>query len=285
VTDVLLATCTRFPHGDEDAEVLDSALLALGVTPTWTAWDDPERDWSVAPAVIRSTWDYTLRRHDYLAWIARVPNLFNPAPVVLWNSDKTYLRDLSAAGVPIVPTSWADPGQEVVLPESEEYVVKPSVGAGSRGVGRFLAGQDDAALRHAASLHEAGRTVMVQPYLAGVDTAGETALIYFDGVFSHAIRKGAMLPQHAVHGVLSDALFVEENISPRTPTPAELAVGAAAVGLLRERFGDLLYTRVDLLPSEDGPRTVELEVTEPSLFLGFADGAPIRFAAAIAARV
>ena len=34
---------------------------------------------------------------------------------------------------------------------------------------------------------------MIQPYLTAVDTFGETALIFFGGVFSHAIRKGPML--------------------------------------------------------------------------------------------
>jgi hypothetical protein len=41
---------------------------------------------------------------------------------------------------------------------------------------------------------------------------------------------------------------------------------------------------VDLLPGPDGPVVIELELTEPSLFIGYADGAPERLAAAIAAR-
>jgi hypothetical protein len=282
---VLLVTCARHPSGDEDADLLVAALAARGVEPTWVDWRDPAVDWTRALAVVRSTWDYTDHRPAFLEWTRSVPRLLNPADVIEWNSDKTYLRDLAEAGVPTVPTGWSPPGSGVRLPSTPEFVVKPSVGAGSRGAGRFTADEADAALAHAAALQAEGCTVMVQPYLAGVDSAGETALIYVEGEFSHAIRKGPMLPEGVVHPYQSHALYVEEVITAREPSDAELAVGAKAVSLLRERLGaDLLYTRVDLLPSPDGPLVVELELTEPSLFLTEAGGAADRFAEAIAAR-
>ena len=127
--------------------------------------------------------------------------------------------------------------------------------------------------------------MLVQPYLAAVDTAGESALIYFDGFFSHAVRKGPMLPKGTAHTVHSRALFVAENITARSPSPAERRVGEQTLLAIRERFGaDLLYARIDLLPSPDGPVVVELELIEPSLFLVHGAGAAERFAAAIAAR-
>ena len=168
-------------------------------------WDDPSVDWSEADlVVIRSTWDYTERREDFLAWAAGIPALANPLPVLSWNSDKTYLRELASAGLPVVPTDWAEPGEDVDLPAGRDFVVKPAVGAGSMGAGRFSATDPDAhaaARRHIARLHELGRTVMVQPYLDGVDQAGETALIYLGGAFSHAIRKAPMLPEPVVYDV------------------------------------------------------------------------------------
>jgi glutathione synthase/RimK-type ligase-like ATP-grasp enzyme len=283
---VVLATCAALPDGDEDGATLLAALTAAGVDARWQAWTDDRADWSADLCVIRSTWDYTLDREAYLRWVAAVPRLVNPARVVGWNSDKIYLRDLAAVGVPVVPTSWAAPGEVADLPSGSEFVVKPSVGAGSRGAGRFAAAEVEAALLHVTALHEAGRTVLVQPYLSGVDTAGETALVYFDGVFSHAIGKGAMLPEGSVHAHDARVLYVEERISARTPTAQELAVGSLVMNLLRDRFGgDLLYARVDLLPGADGPVLVELELTEPSLFLGYADGAADRFATAIARRL
>lgn len=285
MTDVLIATCADLPKGDDDRDVLHAALAARGVDAQWAVWDDASVDFSRQPVVIRSTWDYTHRREQFLAWAAKVGTLYNPLPVIEWNSDKTYLRDLAAAGVPTVPTNWAAPGEAITLPTTAEFIVKPSVGAGSRGVGRFRAGQEPQAQEHAGALHDAGRTVLAQPYLDAVDEVGETALIYLDGVFSHAVRKGAMLPAGTVHGLHAYALHVEENITARQATPAEQAVGAAAVALLRERFGDLLYARVDLLPGPDGPTVVELEITEPSLFLTYGTGAADRLATAIAGRI
>lgn len=282
--DVLLATCADLPHGDEDAGLLTEALAGAGVQAHWVAWDEARR-WDVTPVVIRSTWDYTFRRQEYLSWTRSVGRLHNPPDVVAWNSDKTYLRDLERMGVRIVPTVWGAPGEAVALPDSGEYVVKPSVGAGSRGAGRFT-GDSAPARAHVADLHDAGRVVLVQPYLAGVDTLGETALVYIEGEFSHAVRKGAMLPAGVVHPVNGYELFVEEKITPHAADAEELRAGELAMRAVRQQFGtELLYARVDLLPSADGPALVELELTEPSLFLSHAGGAADRFAAAIARRI
>lgn len=282
---VLLATCAALPDGDDDAAALLDALRVVGVAARFEVWTDRSVDWSYGLTVLRSTWDYTLRREAFREWIGSVPVLHNPAEVVAWNSDKVYLRDLATVGVPITPTSVVPPGCVPDFPDAE-FVVKPSVGAGSRGAGRFAAGAVDRARAHTAVLHEAGRTVLVQPYLGDVDAHGETALIYLDGEFSHAIRKGPMLTEHTAHDIAeSSGLFLAENISARSPSAAELAVGARAMAAVRSRFGaPLLYARVDLLPSADGPVVVELELTEPTLYLGYAPGSADRFAAAIAAR-
>jgi glutathione synthase/RimK-type ligase-like ATP-grasp enzyme len=281
---VLLATCAAYPEGDEDASALLAALQSAGVDARLAVWTDPAVDWSPAVTVLRSTWDYTLRREQFLAWLSTVPAVLNPTEVVLWNSDKVYLHELEQAGVPITPTVIAPPGTTPSFPDETEFVVKPSVGAGSRGAGRFSA--IPPALAHAEALHAAGRTVLVQPYLSGVDEAGETALIYLDGEFSHAIRKGPMLTAETAHDLAeTSGLFIEENIAARTPSSDELSVGATAVEVLRSRFGgDLLYARIDLLPGPSGPVIVEVELTEPSLFLSYSDGAADRFAAAIARR-
>src|SRR3954468_9851830 len=190
---VLLATCRALPDGDEDAGLLDPALARAGVDARWVPWPDigPDDD---ALVVLRSTWDYTDRPAEFLAWIEGLPRVLNDAKVVAWNTDKLYLRDLAGAGVPTVPTEFAAPGEAVDFPGHAEFVVKPSIGAGSRGAGRFAAAELGAARKHVARLHDVGRVVLVQPYLDAIDTAGETALIYLEGEFSHAVRKDALLP-------------------------------------------------------------------------------------------
>jgi hypothetical protein len=287
VPTVLLTTCAALPDGDEDAPVLNAALADRGIDARWSVWTDPDVDWGAGLTVLRSTWDYTGHRDAFLAWVDRLPRVANDPAAVHWNSDKVYLRDLGTAGIPTVATTFAAPGATPAL-LAQEIVVKPSVGAGSRGVGRFTPERADEAHRHAAALHTAGRTVLVQPYLDAVDTAGETALVYIDGRFSHAVRKGPMLPEGIAHPVQGWELYIEERIEERTPSPDELQVGEAVLAAVRDRFGaGQLYARVDLLPSPDGPVLVELELTEPSLFLQHAGaGDPAAtFAAAIAARL
>ncbi|HEX8094041.1 ATP-grasp domain-containing protein [Jatrophihabitans sp.] len=287
---IALASCLDMPTGDGDDLPLVKALTELGHQASMVPWDQPGVDWAAFDVtVIRATWDYTTRREEFLDWVASVPRLHNPAPVVVRNTDKSYLADLADAGLPVVATQLVPPGTEPELPESGEFVLKPSIGAGSRGAGRFDASRPGAhqqAREHAERLHAAGRTVLVQPYLDAVDTAGETALIFFDGVFSHAVRKGPMLRPDARHQVEGEALYVEENITRRTPSQAELAVAERVFSYANAGLPEnLLYARIDLLPGPAGPVVVELELVEPSLFLLYADGAADRLAAAISARV
>ncbi|SCE92314.1 hypothetical protein GA0074695_2174 [Micromonospora viridifaciens] len=263
-------------------------LAARGVTVEAAIWDDPAVDWSGYDLVVlRSPWDYALRRDEFVAWAQKVPCLVNPADVVAWNTDKRYLAELSAAGVPTVPTAWVEPGQSWVPPaDSGEYVIKPAVSAGSQDTGRYdLADPEhrELAAAHVRRLTAAGRVAMVQPYLNAVDTSGETALLFLAGpdglAFSHAIRKGPMLTGPDL-GVAE--LYKKEQIDPRTAGPDQLAVAQQTLAAVPGGPDRLLYARVDLIPGPDGaPVLVELELTEPSLFIGYADAAPDRLAAAI----
>jgi glutathione synthase/RimK-type ligase-like ATP-grasp enzyme len=289
VSSILLATCAAFPDGDpdEDATALISACGRVGFEASWAVWDDPAVAWNEADlVVIRSTWDYTARRQEFLSWAAGLTRVANPAPVLAWNSDKTYLRELSEAGVPIVPTTWAAPGEAVDLPAGTDFVVKPAVGAGSVGTARFAGDDPDApaaARRHAGSLQARGRTVMVQPYLDQVDEHGETALVFLGGVYSHAIRKAPMLPEPVVHDVDPASiheLFVAERITSRQPSSAERTLAEQVLAAV-PGSPELLYARVDLLPTRQGPVLIELELTEPSLFLRYAEAGPDRLARAI----
>ena len=122
---------------------------------------------------------------------------------------------------------------------------------------------------------------MVQPFLPAIAERGETALIFFAGVFSHAIHKGPMLPESGI--VQPYGLFQPENITAREPTPAERAAGERVIAWLGERFGQLAYARIDVVPGPDGePLVLECELAEPSLFLGTAPGAADRLAQALA---
>lgn len=280
---IAIATCAELPDLDPDDRLVAPALAALGVDAEPVAWDDPAADWPAYDLVaVRNTWDYSLRREEFLAWAAAVPRLVNPAEVLRWTTDKRYLHELEEAGLPVVHTVVVEPGAPVPDDVAAEVVVKPAVGVGSVDAGRHRdAGEVQA---HVAELHAAGRAALVQPFLPGIEERGETALLYFDGVFSHAIHKGPMLPEQGI--VRPYGLFQPENITAREPTGEERAVADAVVGWLAGRFGGpLTYARIDVIPGSDGPVVLECELAEPSLFLATSEGAAGRYAAALVARI
>jgi hypothetical protein len=287
---VALVTGDLFPDLYADDHPLRDALRARGVVVDAVRWDDPAVDWAGYDlAVLRSPWDYPARRDAFVAWAARVPRLANPADIVEWNTDKHYLRELAAAGVPVTPTDFVEPGASWTPPDAGEWVVKPTISAASQDTGRYLLpDQLELARAHVHRLTVAGRAAMIQPYLSAVDTAGETAVLCTPDAtgelsYSHAIRKGAMLTGPDT-GAVDAALY--EQIAPRTPTPAELETAAAVLAAIPGGAKRLLYARIDLIAGPDGePLLVELELTEPSLFFRTAQGSAERLADAILARL
>ena len=283
---IALVTATAARDLDEDLPPLAAAFAAAGATAEIVAWDDGSVDWSpYRLALLRSTWDYTERVAEFLAFCERVAGatlLLNPVPVVRWNTDKHYLGELAQAGVSVVPSFFIEPGSSPErMPDHAEFVVKPAIGAGSRDAQRYVSGERALALRHARRLLDAGRSVLVQPYLDSVDDHGETALVFFEGRYSHAIRKGPLLRRGEGP---TEGLFAVEEITPRTPSTAERELAERALAAMP--FGSpLLYARVDLIHDGSGrPRVLELELTEPSLFFAHAPGSADRFAAAALGR-
>ena len=286
---VALVTCDLFPNLWDDDFPLRDELRARGLTVDPVRWDDPTADWdSYAMSILRSPWDYVPRRDAFLAWAQGVPRLQNPADILLWNTDKRYLSDLAAAGVPVTPTTYVAPGDTWTPPATGEWVVKPTISAGSQDTGRYrLPAQASLASSHVARLTAAGRTAMIQPYLTAVDTHGETALMFFPDAtgrltFSHAARKGPMLTGPD-EGILDPG---DEQISARDPSPAELTTAEQTLAAVPGDPSRLLYARVDLIPAPDGtPVLLELELTEPSLFFRTAPLAAARLADAILTRL
>jgi hypothetical protein len=280
----------RVAHSlDPDLPPLERALSAAGATVHVPDWDDPEVDWSAFDAaVLRSTWDYPTRLEEFRAWARRAAaftRLVNPEPVVRWNTDKHYMKDLGDAGAPVIPSRFVEPGQDarpvidemLALSDAQEIVVKPAVGAGSVDAQRHLRTSLEDMRQHVRRLIDAGRSAMLQPFLGSVDEYGETALLYYAGQFSHAIRKGPMLKADAE---TEGGLYFKEHITPRTPTAEELRTGERVLAAIPS--GIPVYARVDLLLNAHGaPTLLELELTEPSMFFAHAPGSADRFAKAL----
>ena len=283
---IALATARAARDLDEDLAPLAAALQGQGAAAEIVVWDDPDIDWArFRLVVLRSTWDYSLRLGDFLAWLdrtARLTRVVNPPSVVRWNLDKHYLGELRRTGAAIVPTTFVEPGEDAARSIAQflreetaaDVVIKPVVGSGSRDAQRHARGAVAAMTAHIGRLLAEQRSVLLQPYLDRVDEQGETALVYYNGEFSHAFRKGPLLQRGSG---ASEALFAQEEITPRTAAADELALGARVLGVLP--FAPLAYARIDLIRGKDGaPCVLELELAEPSMYFSCGAGSAERFA-------
>lgn len=314
---------------------ITQALASRGAIVTWLRWSADDVDWSCFDLVlIRTTWDYVAagaaRFMNRLEEIGRATRLVNDAATVVLNIDKRYLRALAEAGAPVIDTEWiARADVESVTNRSlletlhnrgwDDAVIKPVVGAAASGLMRFdrarLEHPGDAGpspAEHVRTLLASYEAVLVQPFLPSVVSRGETSMLYFEGRFSHAVRKvprageirvqreyGARHVPHepsaaelaAAEAVLRAwcVAFVDEGGMKAGP-PVESETGAA----LRRAGSPPVYARIDLVDAASGeaesgdPRLMELEVIEPELFLEHAATSGIdaagRLAEAVIAR-
>lgn len=271
---------------DEEGFVTDDALTVeplreLGWHVDQVSWRRPGVAWDRYDAVvIRSTWDYHKAPEEFLQALATIDRsgarLANPLELVRWNARKTYLRDLEARGLPVVPTVWAtSPGAERVRRlfdelGTDEIVVKPVVSASAFDTYRLRRGPD-----RSGEMAEvfAGREVMAQPFLRSIVEEGEHSVFYFAGEYSHAVLKS---PKDQDFRVQEEHGGVIREVE---PPAALIKLGHAileALPLLP------LYARVDLVRLDaGGPALMELELIEPSLYFRMSPGSARRFARAL----
>jgi glutathione synthase/RimK-type ligase-like ATP-grasp enzyme len=234
-------------------------------------WREPDVDWSTFDAVlIRSTWDYHDHVDEFVAWADHVDGrtrLCNPAAIVRWNAHKGYLLDLERDGVLVVPTVVVDQTDAESLSTIgdrrgwSEVVVKPTVSAGAKSTGRYRA--DDPGGERALRSVLDDSDALVQPYLAEIETVGETSMVIIDGQVTHAIGK---VPGTGDFRVQPHHGGAERE---REPTTAELELASRAIAAASDR-GSILYARVDCVTVDGQPMLMELELIEPALYLSIA---------------
>lgn len=253
---------------------LTAALKGAGfevVSMEWPRATEAEVD-AVLPLL---AWGYHQDAADWLAMLdaleAKGVRALNPASVLRWNTTKTYLADLKAAGVPVVPTVFVDRVDDAVVAAARAelgggtLVVKPQVSGGSHETVKLEPGE--------ALVGGPGGGAMIQPFLPSVSGEGEISLLHFDGVFSHAVGKVARAGDFRVQPQFGS------TIGPIEPPPGALDIAQA---VLAATPGRLTYCRVDLIRHPDGTlRVMELEAIEPDLFLEHAPEAGAVFAAAV----
>ncbi len=289
---IALATCVDAPHTASDDHPMHEALIRRGIDVCIPAWDDGAVDWAQFDAcVVRTTWDYTERCEAFLGWAdeaSQQTRLFNSAPLLRWNSHKTYLRELQEAGIPVAPTAWFDAGAEIelssVLTERgwKEAMVKPLVGACARGTIRVRGPADAKAAQPRLEALLRKEAVMIQPYLRSVESRGELSAIFFNGRLSHALRKIPAAGDYRVMDLFG-ATEEEHTLSERDEALAREVLqrvqGCAACTLP-------LYARVDFLWADDGELVLnEVEMIEPMLFFQRFPDAADRFVASLFERL
>ncbi|MDO4258584.1 MAG: glutathione synthetase [Actinomycetaceae bacterium] len=296
---VTLVTAADMPDLYPGEEGLCDALAERGIDPAIRVWNDETVDWGEAGiCVVRSVTDYAQDRAAFLEWTSRVPRLLNHPDILDWNTDKHYLKELSARGLPTIPTIWMEPDDHLSkiqihtrFPAYGDFVVKPAVSSAVRDVGRYTAidtYQRQAAIVQTENLLAQGRTVMVQRYLEDIDVHGEISLIFFNGLVSHAVEKKAILHPSSVPESQMHLTMETTEITDQMAWQWGETIRAALHGYVRDRMGrdeQFLFNRVDLVPDGQGSfHVMEVSLVDADLYLSSSPKALGNFADAIAMR-
>jgi glutathione synthase/RimK-type ligase-like ATP-grasp enzyme len=279
---IAFVTYEGLPELNADDRRAAVALEDLGLRTDAVRWDDPRVDWlGYGAVVLRSTWDYHRRIAEFHAWIDRMEaigaHLWNPPRVLRWNTDKRYLARVAHPSLAPPPTAILERGSLVNLPALleargwSEAVVKPAISAdgfSTERASREGAASDQAVLDAMLCRGD----VIVQRLVPEIRTNGEISMMFFSGVFSHAVSKRPQAGEFRVQERLGGKIA-------RTDPPSALVEHAHA--LLDVHAQRYLYARVDVVATAERFVLMEVELVEPSLYLAHHPPSARAFALAI----
>ena len=281
-----LITWSGLPQGAESERLMLPHLAAAGIETEIVDWRSAGTDFNKFDLIVlRSCWDYHLRAAEFISWLQRVAqttSVLNAVDTVLWNHNKFYLREVEALGIEIAPTIFVS-GNDAVEPDVwqkikswQKSVVKPAVSASAHKTWLF----EGAALPEKNDLkgRMQGEEFLLQQFIPEIETQGEISFMYIDGAYSHAVLKRPAAGDFRVqkeHGGRAELFHPDSALLDQAD---EIA---ATVPQVR----DSLYCRIDAVARDGKLVLMELELIEPELFLGLAEGAAERFAKAISRRL
>ena len=271
----------------EDYFVWDNLLIQPfsqhGVHVDVISWHAIDIDWSQYDAVIvRSTWDYQEHADAFIDKLIEITKhdtvLINPLSLMQWNISKRYLQILQTQGITIIPSVFfdsvaiSDIYAQFAYFDTQEIIIKPLIRANSDNTFR---------LDHTNLMAQAGplsnifstTPCVIQPFLDSVINEGEYSLFYFNGEYSHTIRKvpksGDFRVQEEHGGELITVI----------PDERQLSAAAKVLAALPEKS---LYARVDLIRNQRAQKDdiwplMEVELIEPSLYFNMDEASPERF--------
>ncbi len=254
------------PDPDLDIPFVKDAANVIKIDLDFPNWQDKNVNWqNYDAAVIRSTWNYVPFREDFVLWSQKVEKetkLFNSSKIVQWNTDKKYLLELEQKGIPIIPTKFCSSIEEIeskldwAFNQASAIAIKPSIGAGARLAGR--ASSIDEAKKLVKNIFENNRIAMIQPYIESVDTEGEKAIVVIDGKLSHVARKVPALTKGG-HGDGAGLVEIDKKMEDIFKVIASKL----------STWNELLYARIDVAEYKGSYLLMELELTEPWLFMKY----------------
>lgn len=249
-------SCNDLSNYTTDEHLLVSELKHRGHTVETISWM-ADYDWETLDCVlIRTTWDYIHHSKKFmekLELIASKTKLLNSLDVVKWNFNKRYLFELEKKGVLIVPSLLLEHSSMVNIPlDWNEIIAKPLVSNGAYLTQKI-------SRNHVFT----GGEWLIQPFLNEIYT-GELSLFYFNGNYSHAVKK---IPRRG-------SFYVQEehggDIRPFTPTTELIDLGKS---ILSKIDHSIFYARVDLVPYQGSYALMEIELIEPAIYFSKSENA------------
>lgn len=277
---VVIATCLDWPNPSRSETLFVEALKSRGHDVVAAPWNGEQAPFAGAELVLlRACWDYHRAPDRFLEWLdgleAAGTRVANPPALVRWNFDKGYLLNLEHAGVTIPGTLVVDPKDQAAIRDAmagrgwDKAVLKPVSGQSGFGV-QLL----DLAAGDWPDPGIVTDRALLQEFQADIGAAGETALIFFGGRFSHAARKLIRPGEWRANSQYG------AGWEPVSPSPDVIRAAAAALAAAPE---PPLYARVDGIVRGDTLTVMELELIEPGLYLDTDAAAADRFVDAIEA--
>jgi glutathione synthase/RimK-type ligase-like ATP-grasp enzyme len=279
-----LITWSGLPRGAESERLMLPHLAAAGVETEIADWRSTDLDFSKFDLIVlRSCWDYHLRVAEFIDWLQRVAQatpVLNAVDTVLWNYNKFYLREVEALGIEIAPTIFVNHvealgAEQATIRSWQKIVVKPAISASAHNT-RLMDGAPWSAE------HELVRIMngpfLVQQFIPEIQDHGEISFVYIDGEYSHAALKRPAVGDFRVQQEHGGSM---ELFHPDSFLLAQANEIVAKVAQVRES----LYCRIDTVARDGRLVLMELELIEPELFLGLAEGAAEIFAKAIVKRM
>ena len=265
------------PDPDLDIPFLVPALEALGNNVDVINWQTTTNFLKYDLLVIRSPWDYAQNFNQFHNWLHLANSqvkVINPVAVIDENIDKRYLLKLAAAGIEIIPTQVLESiaGLNDIELHEGKMVMKPVIGAGARGafIVDYGSNLEDLCKRHFSATEI---PLLVQPYLKEVDHPGEIAVVCCKGEIVHSIIKRPALSDGG-HGDFAANVDISTELTKFINQIMEFEIAGSQIS-------ELVYSRIDVVPTAEGFKLMELELIEPFLFLPMNPNSTQVFATAI----